>query len=172
MTGAGASAEAPSAAGARRVRTAGRRRETPSRAGRWYSTRFVKFAVVGVANTGITFLVFNLTTRLLHLPAAGGNAVGWLAGCANSFLWNSVWTFRDRRHLVRRQVLSRFALANAVALGVSTAVVVGLQAAAAAGGVATTLPAVVELNAIEVAAVGCSLIVNYVISSRWAFRET
>jgi putative flippase GtrA len=132
--------------------------------------RFLKFAVVGVANTAITFLVFNLATRLLGMPAAGANAVGWIAGFANSFVWNSAWTFADRPGLARRRVLLRFAVCNLLALGVSTAVVVGLQAAAAGGGVAAALPRAAELNLIELAAIAGSLSVNYIVSSRWAFR--
>jgi putative flippase GtrA len=58
--------------------------------------RFLKFGVVGVANTLITLAVFNLVAVVLGWPAVLGNALGWAAGFANSFVWNRRWTFADR----------------------------------------------------------------------------
>jgi putative flippase GtrA len=132
--------------------------------------RFLKFAVVGTANTAITFAVFNLCTGWLHMPAAGANVLGWVTGFVNSFVWNRAWTFRDRGHLTAGRVLPRFAVANLAAFGVSEAVVVGGQAFVNAVTRTAGSPSALALNAIEALAIGCSLAVNYAISTRWAFR--
>ena len=134
--------------------------------------RFARFALVGVANTGVTFAVFNLCTALLHLPAAWANVIGWVAGFVNSFVWNRAWTFGDRRHLQMRRVLPRFALASLLALGVSEGVLVGLHAALLSWGAERLVSQTVLLNGIELVAIGCSLGVSYAVSAGWAFRKS
>ena len=152
----------PAPAAVRAPQSTGRR--SPTR------LRFARFAAVGVANTAVTFAVFNLCTAALHVPAAEANVLGWLAGFANSFVWNRSWTFRDRRDLPARRILPRFALASLAALAVSEGVLVGLHAAVFASRLGIQVPRAVALNAIEVAAIGCSLCVSYALSAAWAFR--
>jgi putative flippase GtrA len=130
--------------------------------------RFLRFATVGVVNTAITFVVYSLCTGLLHVPAAGANVIGWVAGFVNSFLLNRAWTFRDRQDGAGRTVL-RFGLSTLVALGVSEAVVVAGEALAS-GWSASGHASQAALMAIEAIAIGVSLAVNYLLASRWAFK--
>jgi putative flippase GtrA len=130
--------------------------------------RFVKFAVVGVTNTAVSFVVFDLAALGLHMPVVWANVVAWLAGFVNSFIWNRRWTFADRGAGPTGPLLLRFAIANLLALGVSTVIVVALQHAAGVTSSATASALV--LNGIEAAAIGAALVVNYVVSSRWVFR--
>jgi len=131
--------------------------------------RFLKFAAVGVLNTGITFLVFNLCVAWVHTPAALANVIAWIAGFANSFVWNRNWTFADRRDLRARTALARFALVNVLMLGVSEGVVIGLERLADSTGITEALGSSLTLNGIEAVAIGCALCVNYALSSNWAF---
>jgi putative flippase GtrA len=133
--------------------------------------RFLRFGLVGVVNTAITFAVFNVVAVFLHQPPILGHVLGWLAGFANSFVMNRSWTFRDRSDLPTRQVLPRFLVANLVALASSTAVIAVLDALAESAGLYVSFPRPIVLNAIALAAVGVSLLVNYVLLLRWAFRE-
>jgi putative flippase GtrA len=130
--------------------------------------RFSKFAVVGVANTAITFAVFNICAAWLHMPAAAANVLGWTAGFINSFLANRAWTFRDRGELPTSRVLPRFAVANLIAFGVSEVVVIGGQAWVSAW--TSGSPSTLMRNVIEALAIACSLVTNYAISANWAFR--
>ena len=130
--------------------------------------RFLRFAAVGVANTAITFLVYSLCTAFLHVPAAGANVIGWIAGFINSFLLNRVWTFRDREGAAR-QTMPRFALTTLVALGISEAVVVAGDALASSWS-ASGHASQTALMVIEAIAIGASLAVNYLLASRWAFK--
>jgi putative flippase GtrA len=130
--------------------------------------RFMKFAVVGVTNTALSFVVFDLAALGLHMPAVWANVVAWLAGFINSFIWNRMWTFADRSTGPTGPLLVRFAAANGLALAVSTAIVVGLQRAA--GVTSTATASALVLNGIEAVAIGAALVVNYVVSSRWVFR--
>lgn len=56
-------------------------------------TRFLRFCVVGVANTGVHMLVLLALAELLHWSPSLANACAFL--CANlfSYLVNSRWTF-------------------------------------------------------------------------------
>lgn len=131
--------------------------------------RFVKFAIVGAVNTAVTLAVFNLAALGLGVPPLWANAAGWAAGFANSFVWNRLWTFADRKSGSLPETLVRFAVVNALALGVSTLILAALHAALAPSrGAALSATA---LNAIEAAAVVGALCVNYLLSSRWVFRS-
>jgi putative flippase GtrA len=122
-----------------------------------------------VGNTAVTFVVFNLCTAWLQVPAAAANVAGWTAGFLNSFLWNRRWTFADRRDASARRTFLRFAAVNVVAFGVSEGVLVGLEALSSTTGVTAAPGYGVTVNLIEGAAIVCALAVNYLLSSRWAF---
>jgi putative flippase GtrA len=56
------------------------------------AARFIRFALVGVANTVLTLLVFAVLT---HVGVAADTASGlaFAAGAANGYLFNRRWTF-------------------------------------------------------------------------------
>ncbi|MDI3316598.1 MAG: glycosyltransferase [Bacillota bacterium] len=92
--------------------------------------RFARFTVVGVGNTLVDFLLFNLllhTAMLLgwggsrpgSVPAplaAGLNAVSFGVALLNSYLWNRSWTWRGSRASFPRFVLVSLASAGASTL--------------------------------------------------------
>lgn len=132
--------------------------------------RFLRFAAVGAANTAITFAVFTLCTAVLHLPAAGANVLGWVAGFVNSFLVNRAWTFADRGGASARRTLPRFAASTLLAFSVSEVVVVAGDALVSSGS-ATGQSSQTALLLIEAVAIGTSLVINYLLASRWAFKD-
>jgi putative flippase GtrA len=131
--------------------------------------RFLKFGVVGVANTLITLAVFNLVAVVLGWPAVLGNALGWAAGFANSFVWNRRWTFADRTGIDTPRSLARFAVAGLCALLASSGIILALQQIAQ--GMRLDLSGALVLNGIELLAISVSLGVNYALATRWAFPE-
>ena len=56
--------------------------------------QFVKFGVVGVANTLLTFAVYTLLLKVFGVWYLGASAIGFIVGTINSFLLNRRWTFR------------------------------------------------------------------------------
>jgi putative flippase GtrA len=98
---------------------------------RWHR-QLARFSVVGALNAAIDLIVFNLllavgpTRRPAQLVAY--NTVAVLAAIANSYWWNTRWTFRhhapDRRARVRRRVL--FLGQAGVNVAVNDAAVAGL----------------------------------------------
>lgn len=60
--------------------------------------QFIKFALVGVSNTLVDWAVF----YILALTVLGGEegeplakGIAFVVAVINSFVWNSVWTFKD-----------------------------------------------------------------------------
>jgi putative flippase GtrA len=57
--------------------------------------QFVKFGIVGVANTLLTFAVYTLLLKVFGVWYLAASAIGFVVGTINSFLLNRRWTFRD-----------------------------------------------------------------------------
>lgn len=57
--------------------------------------QFVKYSLIGASNTVITAAVIYLMQNILGYSMEWSNAVGYVAGLLNSFLWNTKWTFRS-----------------------------------------------------------------------------
>jgi putative flippase GtrA len=81
--------------------------------------QLIRFSLVGGLNTFVDVLVFNLLvwglptqdSRLLVVY----NSLAYLIGAVNSFLWNKVWTFKQRSHATNDQIL-RFALVTSMGI--------------------------------------------------------
>ena len=120
--------------------------------------QFVKYAVVGLCSSLITygsFLTLFWYTGLHHLTASG---IGYCAGLVTSFLINKEWTFRVRGAV--EGMLIRFALMH----GMSMTLNVGaLQFVTASLGI------VPEFG--QIAALGCTGVLNFLGSKCWAFRS-
>jgi putative flippase GtrA len=56
--------------------------------------QFVKFGIVGISNTLLTFAVYTLLLKGFGMWYLAASAIGFVAGTINSFLLNRRWTFR------------------------------------------------------------------------------
>jgi putative flippase GtrA len=56
--------------------------------------QFVKFGIVGVTNTLLTFAVYTLLLKVFGVWYLAASAIGFVVGTINSFLLNRRWTFR------------------------------------------------------------------------------
>lgn len=83
--------------------------------------QFIKFNLVGVLNTLVDFIVFQLLNLLLGWPAYISQVISYSCGVANSYIFNSRWTFRETRQKSVREVVL-FIAVNLVSLGVSLGV--------------------------------------------------
>lgn len=59
------------------------------------AAQFVKFGIVGVSNTLLTFVVYTLLLKVFGVWYLAASAIGFLVGATNGFLWNRRWTFRE-----------------------------------------------------------------------------
>jgi len=95
--------------------------------------QFVKFALVGVTNTAVDWVVFFLLKATLIDPDVQmekniGKAVSFFVAMLNSYLWNTIWTFKKEYQNVtsgvdakkqKGAVFLKFALASIVGWGIN-----------------------------------------------------
>lgn len=65
------------------------------------SVQFIKYCLVGVLNTLVTFGVIYLCKSLLGWNLYLSNALGYIAGVTNSFMCNKQWVFHSKGGYVR-----------------------------------------------------------------------
>jgi putative flippase GtrA len=86
------------------------------------AARFVRFILIGISNTLLSFLVFQTGLFLLkgfRLRAAGAQVAGYSAGVLWSYYWNRRWSFRSSRNVEAE--FPRFLTAQLLCLSLSTA---------------------------------------------------
>ena len=69
------------------------------------SIQLVKYGLVGVSNTLVTFLVFVLLNSLFGVNFYVSNVIGFVAGVINSFFLNKKWVFKTHNTKVQREIL-------------------------------------------------------------------
>lgn len=57
--------------------------------------QFLRYAMVGVANTLLTLGVIFVCKGIFHANPWVSNAIGYIAGFINSFILNKTWVFRS-----------------------------------------------------------------------------
>jgi len=59
--------------------------------------QFVKFAIIGILNTGIDWIVFYLLNMLVFFDIHEwfAKSISFVIAAINSFIWNSLWTFKE-----------------------------------------------------------------------------
>lgn len=119
--------------------------------------RVARFVLVGGLNTAIDTGAFLLLAPVL--PAAVAQAIAYLLGSTNSFLWNRLWTFRSASTRPGG-ALVRFIFVNFVALVVGSLLAAVMVDVAEIG----TLPtkAIVVLTTFSL---------NYILYRTWVFAE-
>ena len=60
--------------------------------------QFVRYLCVGVINTLVTLVVIMICKSLLDVNPWVSNALGYIAGLINSFIWNKAWVFHSNRN--------------------------------------------------------------------------
>jgi len=101
------------------------------REGKGGLVQFVKFAIVGISNTAVDWIVF----KILVLTVLSGSdtlakAVSFTIAVLNSYLWNTIWTFsREYRKTIGNSgrgnkafVFAKFFVVSLVGLGVNVLV--------------------------------------------------
>ncbi|MDH3986450.1 MAG: GtrA family protein [Gammaproteobacteria bacterium] len=125
------------------------------------ATQLTRFSLVGVANTGIDFLVTNLLFLALRPTGMLGLTLISLLAClvaaTNSYLVNSRWTFTDRAN--RDGQIGRFVLFAGLGVVVNTAVFLFLIRYLP---LVLTLDPVSNLNVAKLGGVVCAMAVTFI----------
>ncbi len=123
---------------------------------RHFFGEFVRFATVGVLNTGVDMVIFFLLTWL-GMPYVAAQVVSYSCGTANSYLLNKIWTFRSSGFSYSE--ITRFIVVNLASLGVSLVCLTMLHDRAGFG-----------LGVAKVCATVAALAVNFIGNKLWVFR--
>lgn len=117
-----------------------------------------RFAVVGIANTGVDIAIFSLLHFSLDMHLLLANTLSYLAAASNSFFLNKYWTFSDTRdHGQTSRQFGLFLSLGIVGLGLSNLVVWALAA---------YLPAIVA----KLLSIGVLFVWNFGTSHYFVFR--
>jgi putative flippase GtrA len=81
--------------------------------------QFVKFGIVGVSNTLLTFLIYTLLLKVFGVWYLLASAIGFAAGAVNGFLLNRRWTFRG--HVGDARTPLRWTVVQSCGLGLNEA---------------------------------------------------
>jgi putative flippase GtrA len=118
---------------------------------------FIKFALVGLLNTGVDVAIFSLLVWL-DVSYLSAQVVSYCCGAANSYLLNKLWTFKSCGLSYAEMV--RFAAVNLISLGMAMALLALLQDQAGMG----------LARAKAVATLG-ALAANFIGNKLWVFRS-
>lgn len=136
-----------------------------------HARRISRFAVIGAANAAVDLAVFNLLLLLdpTRSPAmlVGYNTCAVIVAIANSYLWNTRWTFRDRTQRRARRWRQRilFVLQAGLNLTVNDVVVLMLSVLVAWLGFRSSIAA----NGVKAVAMLTASAVSYVFMHRYVF---
>lgn len=133
--------------------------------------RIGRFATVGVGNTALTFVAFNLIMLGTAASTPLANAIAYGLGIINSFYWQRRWTFRSHAHLPVGSTAARFVPANLVGLLITTGVVWLLERVGFTGALPAWVPHIVALNVVEGIAIAAGLVWNYLSMRFWVFVD-
>jgi putative flippase GtrA len=79
--------------------------------------QFMKFGIVGVSNTLLTFIVYTLLLKVFGVWYLAASAIGFIVGATNGFLLNRRWTFAG--HVGDAYTPLRWAIVQSGGLGIN-----------------------------------------------------
>ncbi|MCX6743015.1 MAG: GtrA family protein [Candidatus Parcubacteria bacterium] len=122
--------------------------------------QFVRFCLVGLANTFVDFLVYLFFSRVMGLYYLVANIISVFVAMSSSFIFNKYWTFKntDNNHKVQ---LVKFTLVNIVYFLLNNSIVFSLVHFAKID----DLPA-------KVVAVAVGMFWNFGANKLWTFRKS
>lgn len=80
----------------------------------------IRFAIVGVANTLVDFIIFIIFINVFHLNDLVSQTISYGCGVLNSFFMNKLWTFKEHKTTESSiNQFGKFVVTNAISLTVS-----------------------------------------------------
>ena len=79
--------------------------------------QFIKFGIVGISNTLLTFIVYTVLLKGFGVWYLAASAIGFIVGATNGFLLNRKWTFAD--HVGDSLTPVRWAIVQGCGLGIN-----------------------------------------------------
>ncbi len=135
-------------------------------------SQFIKFAVVGVINTGIDFLILNILSKITGINSGNGliplNIVSFAAATTNSYFLNKHWSFSDNSNYDTEKKFSLFLAVSIVGALLNTGV---LRFITTNVHPMFGLSPKLWLNVAKLAATGVSLVWNFIGYKLFVFKK-
>jgi putative flippase GtrA len=64
----------------------------------------IKFIIVGIINTLVTYLTFKILTLLFSINDIISIIIGYILGVINSFILNKIWTFKSKIMSIKEMI--------------------------------------------------------------------
>lgn len=120
--------------------------------------QLIKFGLVGVLNTFITFIVYNIL-NYFGINYFISNGIGYVAGVANSYVWNKNWVFNSKGEK-DTSLIFKFIVVNVISFAVNSFVLSLSIKYITSNKTIAQLPAIVA-----------GMAVNYVLNKIWTFTK-
>ncbi|MFL0269114.1 GtrA family protein [Candidatus Clostridium radicumherbarum] len=118
--------------------------------------QFIKFGIVGLGNTLITFIVYFLLVKL-QVYYVTANVIGYIAGIINSFFWNSSWVFKKSSRSFN--LLIKFVIVNLITLGITSMILyIGVDRFNLSKYIAQIISTLI------------GILINYTLNKLWTFK--
>ncbi len=124
--------------------------------------RFIKFCIVGASGAAVNLGLLALFVEVFGLNETLAVVISYEISILNNFVWNELWTFRDRRYTGGWSILGRAVKFNVVSLG-------GFAINLA---VFSLLFNVLDVFYIlsEALAILCAMLWNFFVNVKWTWR--
>lgn len=119
--------------------------------------QFVKFGIVGVSNTVLSFAIYTVLLKVLGVPYLIASAIGFVVGAINGFLLNRRWTFAE--HVGDSLTPVRWGVVQGCGLGLNEALLYAFVDGAR-----------VEKLLGQAFAIGIVTVTTFFVNRAWTFR--
>lgn len=75
-----------------------------------FKIEVTKFTIVGLANTGLTFIIFFLLLRVFNVNYIVALTITWIVGIIFSYLLNFSWVFKPEQQLQFKERFVKYLL--------------------------------------------------------------
>lgn len=120
--------------------------------------QLIKFGIVGVFNTLITFAVYNILARGFGISIHIANAIGYIAGVVNSYIFNKNWVFGAKGQKDINLIL-KFAVVNVISYVFNAGILV----------VASNF--ILNKTLVQIPGTIVGMGVNFVLNKVWTFEK-
>lgn len=139
-------------------------------------TRFLKFAVVGCSGLVVNVVVFEtfialLTNVDIETRIVIANAIGVLVSIFTNFMLNDKWTWADRAKVSFSRRLIRYYAAASIAAAIQMFVTWASFKLVWSDAPTVVLDHDVGPTVSLLTGIGCGMVVNFLASHLWAFKE-
>lgn len=119
--------------------------------------KFIKFGLVGVLNTIITIVVFNIL-RFVDINIVVANTTGYICGMINSYLWNNRWVFKSNSKDI--STVAKFIVVNAITMIINNCILI-------------LLVQKIGINEViaQCGALVLTTVINFIGSKLWIFKK-